>query len=59
MDRAQIHLVHQKKQLGHCLTIGGDVCLQGHPERVLKVNHVAGVFIFTKNQFSQLFLQEK
>ena len=33
--------------------------LQGHPERVLKVNHVAGVFIFTKNQFSQLFLQEK
>ena len=33
--------------------------VQGHPERVLKVNHVAGVFIFTKNQFSQLFLQEK
>ena len=27
MDRAQIHLVHQKKQLSHCLTIGGEVCL--------------------------------
>ena len=39
--------------------ISFDLALQGHPERVLKVNHVAGVFIFTKNQFSQLFLQEK
>ena len=33
--------------------------LQGHPERMRKVNHVAEMFIFIKVLFSQLFLVEQ
>ena len=33
--------------------------IQGHPERMTKVNHVEKVFIFTNILFSYLFLEEK
>jgi hypothetical protein len=33
--------------------------LQGHPKRMRKVNYTAGVLLFIKFKFSQLFLVEK
>ena len=36
-----------------------NVTLQGHPERVLKVNPFARALIFTKSGFSGVFWDEK
>ena len=38
---------------------GYPTCLQGHPERVLKVNPFARALIFTKSGFSGVFWDEK
>ena len=43
--------IHQKQS--------ADWKLQGHPERMLKVNKLCKSQFLQKNKFSQLFLEEK
>ena len=48
-----------KKEITSSATCISDANLQGHPERMLKVNPFAQALIFTKSVFSEVFWDEK